>query len=104
MNCEIQSLNDLNILWILFGNILKEYLGSEHKINIIISSPKAIFRESLNAKIISAEQFETLLGMVDDRNLTSHTYNEALAQEISERANKYYQIMHDIMQRCIPAK
>ena len=30
-----------------FWKYLKEYLGSEHKINIIISSPKAIFRESL---------------------------------------------------------
>ncbi len=35
------------------------------------------------------EQPETGLGMVDDRNLTAHTYNEALARQTFGRLGEH---------------
>jgi nucleotidyltransferase substrate binding protein (TIGR01987 family) len=45
-------------------------------------SPKAAIRASRQAGLLSDEQARSALEMADDRNLTVHTYNEALADRI----------------------
>ena len=37
--------------------------------------------------------------MVDDRNLTSHAYDEKLAEEISKRIKRYYTLMKSVADR-----
>lgn len=86
-----------------FWKYLKEYLELEHKIIVSINSPKAIFRECLNLKIITQEEFEIFLDLVDDRNRTSHSYNEFIAEEISEDVKKYFANMRAIIFRLKPS-
>jgi nucleotidyltransferase substrate binding protein (TIGR01987 family) len=57
------------------------------------ASPKRVLRESRNIGLLSDEQTALGLQMVDDRNLTSHTYHEGLAQRIYERLEAYTELM-----------
>jgi nucleotidyltransferase substrate binding protein (TIGR01987 family) len=49
------------------------------------ASPKSVIREAFRVALLSEEETARLLAVTDDRNLTSHTYNEALAQALYER-------------------
>lgn len=43
------------------------------------ASPKAVIRAAAQNGLISELDARAAMGLIDDRNLTSHTYNEALA-------------------------
>ena len=62
----------------LAWKLLKEYLESEKFGEF--NSPKAVVKEAF--KIGLLEDGEIWLDMLDDRNLTSHTYDEETAKEI----------------------
>ncbi len=47
-----------------------------------VGSPKAAIRASRQAGLLADEETRHALAMADDRNLTVHTYNEALAERI----------------------
>jgi nucleotidyltransferase substrate binding protein (TIGR01987 family) len=55
-------------------------------------SPKGVLRSCREVGILTEEQTITALEMVDDRNLTIHTYNEKLAVEIYSRLRTYLDI------------
>ncbi len=61
---------------------------------IDVASPKKVMRVSGEIGLLSEEQVSLGLQMVDDRNLTSHTYHEGLAQRIYERLQSYADLMH----------
>jgi len=48
-------------------------------------SPKTAIRASRDANLLDDAETESALRMTDDRNLTVHTYNEALAAAIASR-------------------
>jgi nucleotidyltransferase substrate binding protein (TIGR01987 family) len=50
-----------------------------------LGSPKAVARASLQVGILDEGETRLALAMADDRNLTVHTYNEELAEEIAGR-------------------
>ena len=50
-----------------------------------VGSPKRAARAGLQVGLFDAARARQLLAMVDDRNLTVHTYNEQLAEEINSR-------------------
>ena len=77
--------------WKLLREYLREYEG------VISSSPKSCFREALSAGLIDEEQTMTCLEMTDDRNLTSHTYIEEVAEQIYGRLKDYHKLMDDIL-------
>src|SRR5580692_685621 len=56
----------LDTLW----KFLKEYLEQKYGVKVETASPKSVFRASLNNKIITDDEFEILITMTDDRNLT----------------------------------
>jgi nucleotidyltransferase substrate binding protein (TIGR01987 family) len=56
---------------------------------IDIGSPKGVIRSCREVGMIEQDQTVTALKMVDDRNLTVHTYNEKLALEIYSRLHMY---------------
>lgn len=60
---------------------------------IDVGSPKGVIRSCREVGILSDEQTITALQMVDDRNLSVHTYNEALASEIYSRLRTYQSIL-----------
>ena len=43
------------------------------------ASPKAVIRAAAQNGLLSEPDARAAMGLIDDRNLTSHTYNEALA-------------------------
>ncbi len=43
------------------------------------------------------EETETCLVMTDDRNLTSHTYIEAVAEAIYRKLPSYLTVMHTLL-------
>lgn len=67
--------------------LLKGYLEAQE--GVICNSPKGCFREALQNGLLSPEETETCLLMTDDRNLTSHTYLEALAASIFAKLPAY---------------
>ena len=70
-----------------FWKYLKHYLQTEH--NLLANSPREVMRMGLQAKLYDEETSKELLQMLDDRNLTSHTYIEKLATSIATRIPNY---------------
>ena len=56
-------------------------------------SPKCVIRACREVRILSLEEAEHALKMADDRNLTAHTYDRALAQEIFARLEDHAALM-----------
>ena len=78
-----------------FWKYLKAYLQTEH--NLSANSPREVIRTGLTAKLYSEETSRELLQMLDDRNLTSHTYVEELAESIAHRIPNYSKNMIEVM-------
>ncbi|MBC8277013.1 MAG: nucleotidyltransferase substrate binding protein [FCB group bacterium] len=76
---------------------LKEYLKEQH--GIVCNSPKGCFREAFSMGLLTDEQTEVFLKMTDDRNLTSHTYHEELAEAIYGRVKGYAELMAVLVER-----
>lgn len=68
----------------------KEVLYEQEGIDV--GSPKGVIRSCRELAILTEEQTVIALEMVDDRNLTVHTYNEKLAVQIYGRLRKYQAI------------
>lgn len=69
---------------------LKEYLEYEKMGEF--NSPRATIKECFSVGFI--QNAEEWLDMLDDRNLTSHTYDEVIAKEIYRNIiTKYYDIL-----------
>ncbi len=60
---------------------------------IDVASPKAIVRSSREVGLFKDDQTVLALEMVDDRNLTVHTYNEALAEQIFSNFSRYAELL-----------
>jgi hypothetical protein len=53
--------------------------------NLALASPTAVARACFQAALLDEEQSRIAMDMVRDRNLTVHTYNEELADQIYSR-------------------
>ena len=60
-------------------------------------TPKSCLRAARDAGLLSDEQTEAALTLVDDRNLTVHIYNEALATEIFGRVPSHIGLMRTLL-------
>ncbi len=74
-------------IWKAAKLYLKEIEGIE------VGSPKGVLRSFREVGILSEEETSLGLEMVDDRNLTSHTYNEGLAVSIYVRLDQYAKLL-----------
>lgn len=76
---------------------LRTFLKDAH--GIVCNSPKNCFREGLILNLYDASVTEKLLQMVDDRNETTHTYDENKAQVIFENIrNSYAHLLRSILE------
>jgi nucleotidyltransferase substrate binding protein (TIGR01987 family) len=66
-------------VWKSAQRFLREREGVE------AASPKSVIRASFAAGVLDESSSRRALSMVDDRNLTVHTYNEPLAEAIYSR-------------------
>jgi nucleotidyltransferase substrate binding protein (TIGR01987 family) len=74
-------------IWKAAKEVLYEHEG------IDAGSPKGVIRSCREVGVLKEEQTITALEMVDDRNLTVHTYNEKLAIEIYSRLKSYERLL-----------
>lgn len=58
-----------------------------------IASPKGVIRASFQAGVLDDAQTRRALAMANDRNLTPHTYNEALAAQIGSHLADHAQLI-----------
>lgn len=77
--------------------LIKEFLKVQE--GVICNSPKSCFREAFRVKLLDEEAAIAALEMTDDRNLTSHTYHEELADEIYRKISDYFNLMENIYKR-----
>lgn len=80
-----------------FWKVVKNYLVVQE--GIICNSPKSCFKEAFKTGLLSEEETVKILEMVDDRNLTSHTYREEVAEEIYRRVKDYWDLMDRVCRR-----
>lgn len=66
---------------------------------IDVGSPKGVIRSCREVGIFTDNETTNALEMVNDRNLTVHTYNEALAIEIYSHLWYYLQLMQRWLER-----
>ncbi len=59
---------------------------------ISVGSPKGSIRSSRDVGLLTDEQAVIGLEMIDDRNLTVHTYNEAIAENIYNNLSSYAEL------------
>ena len=62
---------------------------------------KSCFREAFKVGILSEEETVKVLEMTDDRNLSTHTYDEEAIEEIYQQVRNYWKLMDDICEQII---
>jgi len=82
-----------------FWKFLMLYITDDLKVIIEQASPKQVFQKALELKLLTPNEYTQCVKMIDDRNLTSHTYNEKLAQAISKNLPDYYKALHAAFNR-----
>ena len=74
---------------------LQHYLNLREGVDA--ETPKACMRGARDAGLLTDRETETALVMVDDRNLTVHTYNEELAKQIVGRMAAHVSVMRSLL-------
>lgn len=72
---------DIELTW----KTLKDYLNY---LGYKVQAPREVIKQAFAAEII--EDGEVWFQMLEDRNLTSHIYDEAKAQEVVNDINEHY--------------
>lgn len=67
----------------------------EEKEGLSIASPKGCIRASREIGLLTEPQTSLALQMADDRNMTSHTYNEIIAKRIYRNLKGYAALMEN---------
>ncbi len=78
----------IELFWKLLKAILKEK-------GVDVHYPKDVLKEAYRGHLIDHE--DVWVSMLHDRNLTSHTYDEKLADEIYERIRGYIPVFRDTL-------
>lgn len=86
----------IDLLW----KYLKLYLAQKDVVLDINVAGEAV-RQACVAKIVTESEAEQLLAMIKSRNMTSHIYIEAIAQQLVVDVARYYQVMLTITKRLV---
>jgi len=78
---------------------LKTRLETIEKITLPIKSPREIFRAACAARLLSEQEVQQALVMVDARNITSHRYKEEEAEILAGNIGQYYALLQTIAQK-----
>ena len=69
------------------------------RFSITAQSPKETFRECLNQRLISSDEADFLIKMIEDRNAITHTYDEDMSDHIADRVVAHYKTLCIVSQR-----
>ena len=86
----------------LLCKYLKDYLERDGIADPSLLSPRGIVRLAGKIQLISEQETEVALEMIESRNRTSHLYREEIAQIVANTANEYFQLMYAILLRTKP--
>ena len=75
----------------------KDYLLAREGLDV--ASPKKVIRSLREVGLFSDEETEQALKMVDDRNLTAHTYDETMAVALAQRIIEYEKLLLEWLMR-----
>ncbi|RWZ54555.1 DUF86 domain-containing protein [Halobacillus fulvus] len=75
----------------------KQYLYDVEGVDA--GSPKSVIRSCREVYLLEDEETVLALEMVNDRNLTVHTYNEEVAIKIHNNLPKYHNLLHQWVDR-----
>jgi nucleotidyltransferase substrate binding protein (TIGR01987 family) len=64
---------------------------------VVVGTPKQAYAAAVRAGWIPIEQEPSWIRLIDDRNRTSHTYKEQLAQEVLARIQGQYRSMFEAL-------
>ncbi len=81
----------VEIFWKTIKDYLREYEG------IACRSPKGCIRDFFSAGYLDEKLTISLLEMIDDRNITSHTYHEDLAEFIFKKIGQHIDNMEKVL-------
>ncbi len=76
---------------------LKIYLQEKHGIEV--ASPRKVFQECLQQKIVTSEEASQLEKMIEARNYASHTYDQNIASQIALLIPSYADLMDKILKK-----
>ena len=79
--------------WKALKHFLLEHEGIE------CNTPKGCARECFKAGLLDEEETNELLRLINDRNLSSHTYIQELAQKIASTIPEYTCLLRKIADR-----
>lgn len=83
----------LECVWKAAQHRLREHEGLD------AGSPKQVVRCCLDVGIFDAETAHRALALIDDRNLTVHTYDESLATALAARLPAHAALLRTWLQR-----
>ena len=81
----------------LFWKTLKIYLSTHYGVEI--NSPKGTIHQCEKQTLISNDETKLLLAMADVRNMTTHDYDQSMAEKISKKIPEYYAIMIEVTKK-----
>ena len=83
--------------WEVTWKAAKQWLYDREGIDV--GSPKGVVRSCREVGLLNDDETEHALQMVDDRNLTVHTYDEKWAVEIFERLKQHRPLLKKWLER-----
>ena len=81
---------------------IKTYLETKVGIKFEYQGPKPTFRYALKSEIITEDEAAQAIEMLNCRNLTSHMYQEEVANQITKQIPEFYQLMQNITEKTKP--
>ena len=64
---------------------------------IPVKSPKDAVKEFFNCGYVSEGEYESLINILDDRNVLSHVYNEEIFTEVHKKLPGYKDVMNYVL-------
>lgn len=81
----------------LFWKSLKHYIFERKGVNCLYA--RDVFRELQNMGVLSAEEVEIFISMVNDRNFCVHAYQENVIKKIAGKIPRYAGLMREVFGR-----
>jgi nucleotidyltransferase substrate binding protein (TIGR01987 family) len=89
----------VDLLW----KYLKDYLEIVLQIVPEIKSPKNIIRTCCEARVLTEQESQEAISMIESRNMSSLSYREEIAEIIAKQLSDYYSLIKTILEKTKPA-
>ncbi len=83
-----------------FWKFLKMYLLEKQGLSEVTGSPREVLRVSHENNLSTQDEFAVMTECIASRNLSSHTYQEEVAEAILKKAPRCCAVMKEIASRC----